>query len=43
MVRGPGWLQNLDEVNEKNWSPALRVALGFGNFPYQLMLSKNEN
>ena len=43
MVRGPEWLQNPDEVNEKNWSPDLRVALGFANIPHQLMLSKNEN
>ena len=37
----PEWLQNPDDVGENNWSRALRVALGFGNFPYQLMLNKN--
>ena len=43
MVRGPEWLQNPDEVNEKNWNPDLRVSLGFANIRHQLMLSKNEN
>ena len=32
---------NPDEVGEKNWNRALPIALGFGNLPYQLMLSKN--
>ena len=40
-MAGPGWLQNPDEVGEKKWSRALQIALGFGNFRYQLMLNKN--
>lgn len=38
---GPGLLQDPEEIDGNNWSRALRVALGFGNFPYQLMLTKN--
>ena len=40
-MAGPAWLQNPNEVGEKNWSRALRIALGFGNFHYQLMLNNN--
>ena len=38
---GLGWLQYPEEIDEKNWSRALWVALGFGNFPYQLLMTRN--
>ena len=38
---GPGGLQNPEEIDENNWGRSLRVALSFGNFPNQLMLTKN--
>ena len=33
-MAGPAWLQNPNEVGENNWSRAMRIALGFGNFHY---------
>lgn len=40
-IAGQGWLQNPDEVGEKNWSRALQITLAFGNIPYQFTLSQN--
>lgn len=37
---GPGWFQDPDEVGKKN-VVVLRIALGFRNFPCQLLLIKS--
>ena len=37
----PGWLQDPEEIDEINRRRALRVTLGLGNFPYQLLMSRN--
>ena len=38
---GLGLLQDPEGIDGNNWRRALSVALGFGSFPYQLMLTKN--